>query len=61
LALTRSLRTPSAQDISVLKSPDSSGSMVGTAPSITSPVPPSMVMTSPAFTRWPRTLSVRFS
>ena len=33
------------------KSPDSAGSMVGTSPSITSPVPPSMVMTSPVADR----------
>ena len=44
------VRTSSAQPIRVAKSPDSSGWMVGTSPSMTSPVEPSMVMTSPAFT-----------
>ncbi len=37
--------TSSAQPISVAKSPESSGWMVGTSPSMTSPVEPSMVMT----------------
>ncbi len=34
----------------VAKLPDSSGCTVATSPSITSPVPPSMVMRSPTFT-----------
>jgi hypothetical protein len=37
------------------KSPDSSGWMVGTSPSMTSPVEPSMVITSPALTATWRT------
>ena len=48
-------RTSSAQPISVAKSPDSSGWIVGTSPSMTSPVAPSMVMMSPSFTVVPRT------
>ena len=45
-ALARTLRRrfASAQTISVPKSPTSSGCTVGTSPSITSPVGPSMVM-----------------
>ena len=41
-------RNSSAQPISSAKSPESSGWMVGTSPSITSPVAPSMVMRSPS-------------
>jgi hypothetical protein len=41
------LATASAQPISVPNSPDSSGSIIGTAPASTWPVEPSMVMTSP--------------
>ena len=47
------VRNSSAQPISVPKSPDSSGSIVDTEPSMTSPVPPSMVIVSPAFTVTP--------
>ena len=50
LARTFILRIASAQPIRVAKSPDSSGWIVGTSPSMTSPVEPSMVMISPAFT-----------
>ena len=46
--------TASAQSISVAKSPDSSGSTIGTAPTNTSPVAPSSVMISPACTVVPR-------
>ena len=48
LARTRSRRTPSAQPISVAKSSESAGSMVGTAPWSSSPLAPSTVTTSPA-------------
>ncbi len=58
LARTPSLRTLSTHSIKVAKSPDSVGWIVGTAPSITSPVAPSRVMTSPAFTVMSRTRSV---
>ena len=44
LARTFRRRTSSAQAISSAKSPESSGWTVGTSPSMTSPVPPSMVM-----------------
>ena len=47
LARTFIRRTPSAQVISVEKSPESSGFVIGAAPCITSPAAPSMVMTSP--------------
>ena len=50
------VRTSSAQPISVAKSPESSGWMVGTAPSMTSPVEPSRVMMSPALTTCSRTV-----
>ena len=48
-ALTRtpSLRTASAQPISVPNSPDSFGSIIGIRPASTWPTEPSMVMTSP--------------
>ncbi|MNW22677.1 hypothetical protein D3C71_2243120 [compost metagenome] len=48
-------RSESAQPISVAKSPDSSGWIVGTWPSITSPVEPSMVTMSPSLMVTPRT------
>ena len=47
LARTPSLRTLSAQPISVPNSPDSAGSIIGTRPASTWPVEPSMVMISP--------------
>ena len=50
LARTFMTRIASAQPIRVAKSPDSSGWIVATSPSITSPVEPSRVMMSPAFT-----------
>ncbi len=50
LARTPVVRTLSAHPMSVAKSPDSSGWMVGTDPSMTSPVEPLMVMVSPALT-----------
>jgi hypothetical protein len=42
-----SLRTESAQPISVPNSPDNSGSIIGIRPASTWPSEPSMVMTSP--------------
>ena len=51
LARTFSLRSESAQPISVAKSPESCGWIVGTSPSITSPVEPLIVIRSPARTR----------
>ena len=48
LTRTLSLRTLSAQPISVLNSPDSSGSIIAMRPAITWPIEPSMVMMSPA-------------
>ena len=53
-----SVRTSSAHAISSAKSPESSGCTVGTTPSMISPVLPSSVMNSPAFTTVPRTESV---
>ena len=47
LARTPSLRTLSAQPISVPNSPDIAGSIIGTRPASTWPVEPSMVMSSP--------------
>ena len=52
LGVSALVRTPifrylSAQFISVAKSPDSSGWISFTSPSITSPMPPSRVMKSP--------------
>ena len=47
LARTPSVRTLSAQPISVPNSPDSAGSIIGTRPASTWPVEPSMVMISP--------------
>ena len=47
LARTPSLRTPSAQPISVANSPESAGSIIGIRPASTWPTDPSMVMTSP--------------
>ena len=47
LARTPSLRTLSAQPISVPNSPDIAGSIIGTRPASTWPVEPSMVMNSP--------------
>ena len=47
LARTPSLRTLSAQPISVPNSPDIAGSVIGTAPASTWPVEPSMVTISP--------------
>jgi hypothetical protein len=41
--------------MSVPKSPTSSGWTVATAPSITSPVEPSMVIVAPSCTSWPPT------
>jgi len=58
LARTPSLRTASAQPISVANSPESAGSIMGTRPASTCPVEPSMVMTSPASKVWPATLMV---
>ena len=58
LARTPMRRRPSAQAISVAKSPESSGLMVATSPFITWPVEPSMVMMSPFFRLTPMTLSV---
>ena len=54
-ALVRTFRRrlASAHSISVAKSPESCGSTVGTAPSITVPAAPSMVITSPSATRTP--------
>ncbi len=49
LARTPSRRVASAHPISVAKSPLNSGWIIATSPSRTSPVLPSMVMTSPAF------------
>ena len=56
LARTFIRRMSSAQAISLAKSPDSSGWMVGTSPRMISPVAPSMVMMSPAFSITSRTL-----
>ncbi len=53
LARTLRRRTLSAQPIRVEKSPDSVGSMVATRPTNTSPVEPSSVIQSPAFSVWP--------
>ena len=50
LVRTPSVRTSSAHFMSVPKSPLTSGSLVGTLPRMTRPVPPSMVMKSPSFT-----------
>lgn len=50
LARTFIVRTASTHSIRTPKSPVSSGWIVGTAPSMTSPVPPSRVMTSPSLT-----------
>ncbi len=58
LARTFRRRMPSAQPIRVWKSPVSSGSIMATAPSSTSPLPPSMVMTSPALKVRPRAVKV---
>ena len=58
LARTFSLRTLSAQAIRVWKSPVSSGSIMATAPSRTSPLEPSMVMISPALKVRPRAVKV---
>ena len=58
LARTRRRRTLAAQAISVWKSPVSSGSIIGTAPSSTSPFEPSMVMISPALKVRPRAVKV---
>ena len=54
-ALVRILRvrTLSAHDMNVAKSPVICGSTVGTLPIITSPVVPSIVRKSPALTVWP--------
>ena len=57
LARTFIRRDPSAHSISVPKSPTSSGCNVGTAPAITSPVAPSMVMISPSLSSRPDTRS----
>ena len=51
LARTPSLRTSSAQPISVANSPDSSGSSIGTVPASTWPVEPSMVIDVAALER----------
>ena len=48
LVRTPMVRISSTQSIKVAKSPDSSGSVVGTRPSMTSPAAPSMVIVSPA-------------
>ena len=58
LARTPILRALSAHCMRMAKSPDSSGWMVATDPSMTSPVAPSMVMVSPAFTVVPRAIRV---
>ena len=50
LARTPMVRMPSTQSMSWAKSPVSFGLMVGTRSSITSPLAPSMVITSPSFT-----------
>ena len=55
LARTPSRRFLSAQAIKVPKSPTSSGWTVGTAPSMTSPEAPSMVITAPSAMSWPPT------
>ncbi len=61
LARTLRRRIASAQLINMAKSPDSSGWIVGTSPTITSPVDPSIVMMSPAFTKVARADIVRAS
>ena len=61
LARTRSRRTSSAQPVIVSKSSFSCAGTSGTAPSITSPVPPSIVIWSPSDTTVPSTLNVRAS
>ena len=48
LALTFIFLTLSAHSINLAKPPETSGSIVGTLPSITSPLPPSIVIRSPA-------------
>ena len=53
LARTPSLRTLSAQPISVANSPDSCGSIMSTLPASTWPVEPSTVMKSPFLKRLP--------
>ena len=58
LARMPKVRNSSAHSISSAKSPLSSGCTVGTTPSMISPVLPSKVMNSPAFTTTPRTESV---
>ena len=54
LARTRIRRSLSAHSIKAAKSPDSSGWIVLTSPTMTSPLAPSRVMTSPAFSVTPR-------
>ena len=61
LVRTPMVRISSTQSISVPKSPDSSGSMVGMRPIMTSPAAPSMVITSPAPTVTPRAVMVCLS
>ena len=51
-------RSLSAQPIMVAKSPESCGCTVAISPTITSPVPPSSVMTSPAFSVRPLAVTV---
>ena len=59
LARTFIRRFSSAQPISFWKSDDSSGSIIGMAPRITSPEEPSMVIVSPALKLAPRAEKVR--
>ena len=61
LARTFMRRTSSAQPISVPNSPVSSGLIIGTAPAITSPAAPSMVMMSPFFSVTPPAVIVSFT
>ncbi len=56
--LTLNLRNPSAQVISVPKSPDRVGSTTGTAPIITCPVLPFNEIMSPSFTTVPLHVNV---
>ena len=59
LARTPSLRTLSAQPISVANSPDSCGSIIATLPASTWPVEPSTVMKSPCLKVCPPAVMVR--
>ncbi|MNS58099.1 hypothetical protein D3C72_910060 [compost metagenome] len=57
LVRTPSVRNSSAQSINCWNSPESSGSIMGTSPWMTSPVPPLMLRMSPSLSTRPATRS----